>query len=110
MSTLFQPLTVGALQLSNRLVLAPLTRSRADEGRVPNALMQEYYLQRATAGLMITEATAITASAVGYADTPGIWSDAQIEGWKKITDAVHAVNGLMVMQLWHVVVFLIRYF
>lgn len=102
MSTLFQPLTVGALQLANRLVLAPLTRSRADEGRVPNALMQEYYLQRATAGLMITEATAITASAVGYADTPGIWSDAQVAGWKKITDAVHAVNGLMVMQLWHV--------
>ncbi len=102
MSSLFQPLTVGALTLRNRLVLAPLTRSRASEGRVPNALMQDYYVQRASAGLMITEATAITPSAVGYADTPGIWSDAQIAGWKKITDAVHAVGGLMVMQLWHV--------
>ena len=102
MSSLFQPLTVGALTLRNRLVLAPLTRSRASEGRVPNALMQEYYLQRATAGLMITEATAITPSAVGYADTPGIWSEAQVAGWKKITDAVHNVGGLMVMQLWHV--------
>lgn len=102
MSILFQPLTVGALELPNRLVMAPLTRSRADEGRVPNALMQEYYVQRASAGLIITEATAITPSAVGYADTPGIWSDAQIAGWKKITDAVRAAGGLMVMQLWHV--------
>ena len=102
MSSLFQPLTVGALTLRNRLVMAPLTRSRADEGRVPNDLMQDYYVQRASAGLIITEATAITPSAVGYADTPGIWSDAQVAGWKKITDAVHAVGGLMVMQLWHV--------
>lgn len=102
MSSLFQPLTVGALTLRNRLVMAPLTRSRASEGRVPNDLMQKYYVQRASAGLIITEATAITPSAVGYADTPGIWSDAQVAGWKKITDAVHAVGGLMVMQLWHV--------
>lgn len=102
MSVLFQPLTVGALELPNRLVMAPLTRSRAGESRIPNELMQEYYVQRASAGLIITEATAITPSAVGYADTPGIWSDEQVAGWKKITDAVRAAGGRMVMQLWHV--------
>ncbi len=102
MSILFQPLTVGALELPNRLVMAPLTRSRAGESRIPNALMQEYYVQRASAGLIITEATAITPSAVGYADTPGIWSEEQVAGWKKITDAVRAAGGRMVMQLWHV--------
>lgn len=102
MSVLFQPLTVGALELPNRLVMAPLTRSRAGESRIPNELMQEYYVQRASAGLIITEATAITPSAVGYADTPGIWSDEQVAGWKKITDAVRAADGRMVMQLWHV--------
>lgn len=102
MSILFQPLTAGDLQLRNRLVLAPLTRARAGVERIPNALMQDYYVQRASAGLILTEATAITPSAVGYADTPGIWSDEQITGWKKITDAVHAEGGLIVMQLWHV--------
>lgn len=102
MSILFQPLTVGALELPNRLVMAPLTRSRAGESRIPNDLMQEYYVQRASAGLIITEATAITPSAVGYADTPGIWSEEQVAGWKKITDAVRAAGGRMVMQLWHV--------
>lgn len=102
MSILFQPLTAGDLQLRNRLVLAPLTRARAGVERIPNALMQDYYVQRASAGLILTEATAITPSAVGYADTPGIWSDEQIAGWKKITDAVHAEGGLIVMQLWHV--------
>lgn len=102
MSVLFQPLTVGALELPNRLVMAPLTRSRAGESRIPNELMQEYYVQRASAGLIITEATAITPSAVGYANTPGIWSDEQVAGWKKITDAVRAAGGRMVMQLWHV--------
>lgn len=102
MSILFQPLTAGDLQLRNRLVLAPLTRARSGVERIPNALMQDYYVQRASAGLILTEATAITPSAVGYADTPGIWSDEQIAGWKKITDAVHAEGGLIVMQLWHV--------
>lgn len=102
MSILFQPLTAGDLQLRNRLVLAPLTRARAGVERIPNALMQDYYVQRASAGLILTEATAITPNAVGYADTPGIWSDEQIAGWKKITDAVHAEGGLIVMQLWHV--------
>lgn len=102
MSILFQPLTVGALELPNRLVMAPLTRSRAGESRIPNDLMQEYYVQRASAGLIITEATAITPSAVGYADTPGIWSEEQVAGWKKITDVVRAAGGRMVMQLWHV--------
>ncbi len=102
MSILFEPIKIGAWDLANRIVMAPLTRSRSGESRIPNDLMREYYVQRASAGLIITEATAITPSAVGYANTPGIWSDEQIEGWKKITDAVHADNGLIVQQLWHV--------
>lgn len=102
MSILFKPLKVGAFELANRIVLAPLTRARAGDVRVPNDLMRDYYVQRATAGLLITEATSITPSGVGYAKTPGIWSDEQVIGWKKITDAVHAVGGLIVQQLWHV--------
>jgi 2,4-dienoyl-CoA reductase-like NADH-dependent reductase (Old Yellow Enzyme family) len=102
MSALFQPLQAGALQLRNRIVMAPLTRCRAEADRVPGELMVEYYRQRAAAGLIISEATSIMPMAVGYPDTPGIWSDAQVEGWKKITDAVHAEGGLIVLQLWHV--------
>jgi 2,4-dienoyl-CoA reductase-like NADH-dependent reductase (Old Yellow Enzyme family) len=103
MSTLFEPLTIGDLTLKNRLIMAPLTRSRADgEGRVPNELMAEYYSQRVSAGLILTEATSVDPMGVGYADTPGIWSDAQVEGWKKITQAVHAKGGLIFLQLWHV--------
>lgn len=102
MSSLFEPLRVGALQLPNRIILAPLTRARAGDVRIPNALMRDYYVQRANAGLIITEATSITPGAVGYAKTPGIWSDEQVAGWKKITEAVHAASGLIVMQLWHV--------
>lgn len=82
--------------------MSPLTRSRASEGRVPNALMREYYTQRASAGLIFTEATCINPRSVGYADTPGIWSPEQVAGWKTITDSVHAAGGRIVCQLWHV--------
>ena len=103
MATLFDPITIGSLQLKNRIIMAPLTRSRAgNPGRVPNALMAEYYAQRASAGMIISEATAVTPQGVGYADTPGIWSDEQVEGWKHITKAVHDAGGLIVLQLWHV--------
>ncbi|MDB5727302.1 MAG: NADH:flavin oxidoreductase/NADH oxidase, partial [Noviherbaspirillum sp.] len=86
-----------------RIFMAPLTRSRAiGGGRVPNELMLEYYVQRASAGLILTEATAVTPHGVGYADTPGIWSDEQVAGWKKITEAVHARGGRIFLQLWHV--------
>jgi 2,4-dienoyl-CoA reductase-like NADH-dependent reductase (Old Yellow Enzyme family) len=103
MTTLFDPLQAGDLHLPNRIIMAPLTRSRAvGAGRVPNALMAQYYVQRASAGLIISEATAVMPQGVGYADTPGIWSDEQVAGWKKITEAVHAAGGRIVLQLWHV--------
>jgi 2,4-dienoyl-CoA reductase-like NADH-dependent reductase (Old Yellow Enzyme family) len=102
MSKLFEPLKVGALQLPNRIVMAPLTRARAGEARQPNALMAEYYAQRASAGLLISEATSVTPAGVGYVDTPGIWSDEQTEGWKLTTKAVHEAGGRIFMQLWHV--------
>ncbi|GAA0789088.1 alkene reductase [Marinobacterium sediminicola] len=102
MPTLFDPLRAGALNLRNRIVMAPLTRCRAEADRVPGELMVEYYRQRANAGLIISEATSITPMGVGYPDTPGIWSEAQVEGWKKVTDAVHAEGGLIILQLWHV--------
>ena len=101
MPSLFDPLTMGELQLSNRVIMSPLTRCRA-EGRIPNALMAEYYAQRASAGLIISEATAVTPMGVGYPDTPGIWSDEQVEGWKQVTAAVHQAGGKIVCQLWHV--------
>ncbi len=102
MTTLFDPIQIGDLQLNNRIIMAPLTRCRADEGRVPNALMAEYYVQRASAGLIISEATAVTPMGVGYPDTPGIWSDEQVRGWSNVTKAVHAAGGKIVLQLWHV--------
>lgn len=102
MTTLFDPLKAGAFSLKNRVVLAPLTRCRASAGRVPNDMMREYYVQRASAGLMLTEATSVTPMGVGYPDTPGIWSEEQVAGWKKITDAVHAAGGTILLQLWHV--------
>ena len=102
MPTHFDPLIVGDLKLPNRIIYAPLTRCRASEGRVPNDLMREYYTQRASAGLILSEATAVTPNGVGYIDTPGIWSEAQVEGWKKITDSVHAAGGRIFLQLWHV--------
>ena len=103
MTTLFDPITVGDLTLPNRVIMAPLTRARAiGGGRVPNALMAQYYVQRASAGLILSEATSVTPQGVGYADTPGIWSDEQVEGWKLVTDAVHKAGGLIFLQLWHV--------
>ena len=102
MPTLFDPLTVGDLHLPNRILMAPLTRCRCDPGRVPNDLMRQYYVQRASAGLIISEATSVDPMGVGYPDTPGIWSPEQVAGWRRITDAVHAAGGRMLLQLWHV--------
>lgn len=102
MTTLFDPIQMGELSLPNRIIMAPLTRCRASEGRVPNALMAEYYVQRASAGLIISEATSVTPMGVGYPDTPGIWSEEQVAGWKLVTEAVHQAGGRMVLQLWHV--------
>jgi 2,4-dienoyl-CoA reductase-like NADH-dependent reductase (Old Yellow Enzyme family) len=102
MSTLFDPLKLGALTLKNRIIMAPLTRQRAGVERVPNALMAQYYADRASAGLILSEATSVTPQGVGYADTPGIWSDEQVEGWKLVTKAVHDAGGKIFLQLWHV--------
>lgn len=102
MPNLFEPLVAGDLHLRNRIILSPLTRARASEGRVPNDLMAEYYTQRSGAGLILSEATSVTPMGVGYEHTPGIWSEEQVEGWKKITAAVHAKGGLIALQLWHV--------
>ena len=102
MAQLNSPLTLGELKLKNRVVMAPLTRSRATAERVPTAMMAEYYAQRASAGLIISEATVISEEANGYLNTPGLFTDAQVEGWKLVTDAVHARDGLIVAQLWHV--------
>ncbi|WP_298162271.1 alkene reductase [Brevundimonas sp.] len=102
MTTLFDPIDLGAIHLSNRIVMAPLTRSRAIAGEVPNPLAVEYYSQRASTGLIISEATQISQSGQGYPNTPGIFTDEQVAGWKAITDAVHARGGKMVAQLWHV--------
>jgi 2,4-dienoyl-CoA reductase-like NADH-dependent reductase (Old Yellow Enzyme family) len=102
MPTLFDPVRIGAWDLPNRIIMAPLTRCRASEGRVPNELMAEYYRQRSTAGLIISEATSISPLGVGYPDTPGIWSPEQVEGWKLVTRAVHEAGGRILLQLWHV--------
>ena len=98
---LFERVTVGAFQLSNRIVMAPLTRNRAGLGLVPGPFAVDYYRQRATAGLIIAEATQISAQAQGYSGTPGCYSEAQVQGWRKVTDAVHAQGGTIVVQLWH---------
>ncbi|HEY1095781.1 MAG TPA: alkene reductase, partial [Alphaproteobacteria bacterium] len=102
MPSLFDPLKAGALELKNRIIMSPLTRSRSGHERIPNDLMVQYYTQRASAGLIITEATSVTPMGVGYADTPGIWSQEQVAGWKRITDAVHKAGGKIALQLWHV--------
>jgi N-ethylmaleimide reductase len=99
---LFSPLTVGMLNCKNRVVMAPLTRSRAGSGNVPNVLNALYYAQRASAGLIISEATQISPDGQGYISTPGIHSPEQIEGWGIVTKAVHVAGGQMVLQLWHV--------
>jgi len=101
-SDLFQPVRLGSYQLANRIVMAPLTRSRAGADGVARPLMAEYYEQRASAGLIITEATNISPQARGYAFTPGLYTAAQIEGWRPVTQAVHARGGHIFVQLWHV--------
>ena len=106
MTTLFDPIRIGDIHLATRICMAPLTRNRASPGQVPNDLMRDYYAQRADpatgAGLIITEATQISAMGQGYLDTPGIYNAAQVAGWRRITDAVHARGGRIVVQLWHV--------
>jgi N-ethylmaleimide reductase len=102
MTALFDSYRLGALTLPNRIVMAPLTRNRAAVGNVPTALMAEYYAQRATAGLIVAEATQVVPEGQGYQDTPGIHSAAQVAGWKQVTDAVHAKGGRIFLQLWHV--------
>ncbi len=102
MPTMFDPLKLGAIDLPNRVIMAPLTRMRAGEVRAANALMAEYYAQRASAGLILSEATSVEPMGVGYPSTPGIWSDEQAQSWKVVTDAVHKKGGRIFMQLWHV--------
>ncbi len=99
---LFSPYKLGQITLSNRIVLAPLTRSRAGKGFVPGEFAATYYSQRASAGLLIAEATQISQQGQGYQDTPGIYTQDQIEGWRKVTDAVHAKGGVIFLQIWHV--------
>ncbi len=101
MPTLFDPLGVGMLRMKNRFVMAPLTRSRAGESRVANQLMAEYYGQRATAGLIVTEATAISAEGYGWADAPAMYTDEQQKGWRLTTDVIRKLGGTIVLQLWH---------
>ncbi|WP_454726991.1 MULTISPECIES: alkene reductase [Cupriavidus] len=102
MSTLFEPVQIGALTLPNRIVMAPLTRMRAFDGRSPGPLNARHYALRASAGLVITEATSVTQQGVGYPNTPGIWTEQQVAGWQEVTAAVHAAGGLVISQLWHV--------
>jgi N-ethylmaleimide reductase len=102
MTDLFSPLRLGAIELPNRIVMSSLTRNRAGEGNVPTDLMVEYYRQRASAGLILTEASPVCPEGHGYPRTPGIHSAEQIAGWKKVTDAVHAAGGRIAIQLWHV--------
>jgi N-ethylmaleimide reductase len=102
MTTLFDPIRLGDIAAANRIVMAPLTRDRAGPGRVPTALMATYYEQRASAGLIVAEGTQISAEGQGYLDTPGIYSVEQVTGWRRVTDAVHAKGGKIVVQLWHV--------
>jgi 2,4-dienoyl-CoA reductase-like NADH-dependent reductase (Old Yellow Enzyme family) len=103
MPSLFEPVQIGELNLPNRIIMAPLTRNRASgDGRVPNDLMRQYYVQRASAGLILTEATSVMPSGVGYPHTPGIWSKEQTNGWHHIVNGVHEAGGRVLMQLWHV--------
>ena len=101
LENLFRPLTIGQLTLRNRIVLAPMTRSRAGAERIPNATIAKYYEQRSSAGLLITEAVTISEQGNGQWGTPGIYTDAMTEGWKHVTDAVHKRGGLIFLQLWH---------
>jgi N-ethylmaleimide reductase len=101
MTTLFDPITIGTIRARNRIIMAPLTRGRATQVHVPTTLMSDYYAQRASAGLIITEATGITQQGLGWPSAPGIWSDEQVTAWKPIVRAVHAAGGRIVSQLWH---------
>ena len=101
-SPLFAPLQMGDIQLPNRIIMAPLTRCRAVDRRVPNALMAEYYRQRASAGFILTEGVVVDPMGVGYPNTPGIWNAEQTAGWRQVTDAAHAAGGRIFAQLWHV--------
>ena len=102
MPTLFDPITLGDIRCPNRILMAPLTRGRSETGHVPvSALKAEYYTQRASAGLIIAEATGITQEGSGWPSAPGIWSDQQVEAWKPVTDAVHKADGRIILQLWH---------
>lgn len=101
MPTLFDPIDLGAIHCPNRILMAPLTRGRADPGHIPNDLMRLYYEQRASAGLIISEATGISQEGLGWPSAPGIWTDAQTEGWKPVTEAVHKAGGRIILQLWH---------
>ncbi len=100
--TLFTPVEVGPYRLPNRIVMAPMTRNRAGEGNVPTPLVATYYRQRASAGLIVTEATQVCPEGLGYLGTPGIHSDEQVAGWRRVTDEVHAAGGRIFLQLWHV--------
>jgi N-ethylmaleimide reductase len=100
-SILFTPKSMGKQEAPNRIVLAPMTRARAGKERIPNNLMAEYYVQRANAGLLITEATSISEQGLGWVDSPGIYSDAHVSGWRLVTDAVHAQGTPIFLQLWH---------
>ena len=101
MADLFEPITIGAIHAPNRILMAPLTRGRATRAHVPTPLMAEYYAQRASAGLIITEATGISQQGLGWPYAPGIWSDAQVAAWVPIVRAVHDAGGRIVSQLWH---------
>ena len=101
MNKLLEPFQLHEIQLANRVVMAPMTRARAGEKRIPNEIMTEYYTQRASAGLIITEATTISEQANGWVNSPGIYTDGMAEGWQKITDSVHSSNGKIFLQLWH---------
>jgi N-ethylmaleimide reductase len=101
MTNLFDPVKFGSIDLPNRIVMAPLTRARSDREGVPNALMAQYYAQRASAGLIISEATGISREGLGWPNAPGLWTAKQIEGWRLVTDAVRSAGGRMVAQLWH---------
>ncbi len=101
MPSLFDPITLGAVDAPNRIIMAPLTRGRADKDAVPTDMMVEYYTQRASAGLIISEATGISREGLGWPFAPGLWTDAQVAAWKPVTDSVHAAGGRIVAQLWH---------
>ena len=101
MPSLFDPITLGDIQAPNRVLMAPLTRGRGTREHVPTAIMADYYAQRASAGLLISEGTGISREGLGWPFAPGLWTDEQVEAWKPITDAVHAAGGRIVTQLWH---------